>query len=901
MLGECFYMRLSSVVMVLACGAGISGADLGAIHLMVQDPAGAPMIVAGKLTSNALVRDFHTDAQGVADLGDVPYGRYRIDLSTGGFARQSIHVSITSTQAVARAVKMALEGTSYKVDVVAATPLAGVDLARDEIASPVQTAGAVDIENSGALDLSEFLNRRLNGVHVNEVQGNPFQPDVNYRGYTASPLLGTPQGLSVYLDGVRLNQPFGDVVSWDLIARSAISEVTLMPGSNPMFGLNTLGGALSITSKDGNRNGGTSVQAIGGMYGRRAVEFEHGGANARGLNWFLTGNLYHEDGWRVASPSDVRQVFSKVGLQRSKTAVSLSFAYADNFLTGNGLQEKRFLDRNYSGIYTKPDETNNHSPLLNLTLRHAFNSQWTFSGNVYWRYVRADTYNADLNTDSLDQSVYQPSASDIAALTAAGYSGFPRSGANASNTPFPYWRCIAQALQLADPSERCNGRMTHTYARQHNYGGGGQLTRFTGSAGHKNQLTVGAAYEGRRSGFQQAQQFAYMNPDLGFTPVAAFADGSTNQNGVPYDTRVNLNGRMNTGSVFVTDTYSTGRWNFTAAGRLNLSTAANDDRLHAAGMDGSLSSRNTFERFNPAAGVTYTARGGVNLYFSYSEGSRAPTSIELGCADPNQPCKLPNAMAADPPLEQVVTRTMEAGVRGKMESGIAWSAGWFRARNSNDILFVSSTQTGYGYFKNFGETLRQGLELDADWKFRRVTTGLGYTLLDATYQSRETLSGGSNSSGGSDGVIAVQPGDRIPLAPRHSAKAFVDLHVTTRLTFDAGMVAVSNSQARGNENGLHQQDGKYFLGPGGSPGYAVVNLGVRYRLTRHVLLLAQIGNLTDRHYFTAAQLGPSGFTAQETYVARPFPAVNGNYAIQHTTFYAPGAPRMVWGGVRFRF
>ena len=84
------------------------------------------------------------------------------------------------------------------------------------------------------------------------MQGNPFQPDVNYRGYTASPLLGTPQGLSVYMDGVRLNQPFGDVVSWDLIPRLAICHRSpLMPGSNPLFGLNTLGGALAMQTKDG--------------------------------------------------------------------------------------------------------------------------------------------------------------------------------------------------------------------------------------------------------------------------------------------------------------------------------------------------------------------------------------------------------------------------------------------------------------------------------------------------------------------------------------------------------------------------------------------------------------------------------------------------------------------------
>ena len=140
------------------------------------------------------------------------------------------------------------------------------------IPAPVQTATARDIETSGALDVADFLNRRMNGVHVNEIQNNPFQPDVNYRGYTASPLLGTPQGLSVYMDGVRLNQPFGDVVSWDLIPRIAIASTTLMPGSNPLFGLNTLGGALSLQTKNGLSTAGTTVQATYGSDVRRAVD-----------------------------------------------------------------------------------------------------------------------------------------------------------------------------------------------------------------------------------------------------------------------------------------------------------------------------------------------------------------------------------------------------------------------------------------------------------------------------------------------------------------------------------------------------------------------------------------------------------------------------------------------------
>src|SRR5262249_8719235 len=150
---------------------------------------------------------------------------------------------------------------TFRMEIIETTPLPGLDLRIDEIPAPVQTAVSAEIAASGALDVSDFLNRRFAGVFVNEIQGNPFQPDLNYRGYTASPLLGTPQGLSVYMDGVRLNQPFGDVVSWDLIPRTAIASTTLMPGSNPLFGLNTLGGALAIQTKDGRNHPGTAVQA----------------------------------------------------------------------------------------------------------------------------------------------------------------------------------------------------------------------------------------------------------------------------------------------------------------------------------------------------------------------------------------------------------------------------------------------------------------------------------------------------------------------------------------------------------------------------------------------------------------------------------------------------------------
>ena len=260
--------------------------------------------------------------------------------------------------------------------VVGTTPLVDVTIPVEEIAAPVQTLTGRDIDNSGALDLASYLNLRLNGVHVNETQSNPFQPDVSYRGYTASPLLGTPQGLSVYMDGVRLNQPFGDVVSWDLIPRMAIFSGALMPGSNPLFGLNTLGGALSIQTKDGRNSPGTTLQAVYGSDMRRYVEFEHGGRRmANGVDWYVAGNLFAEDGWRDDSPSDVRQLFGKLAWRKSRGDVSVTLAYADNELNGNGLQEIGFLDRDYASVYTKPDETDNRSTFLNVTTHRTLNDR----------------------------------------------------------------------------------------------------------------------------------------------------------------------------------------------------------------------------------------------------------------------------------------------------------------------------------------------------------------------------------------------------------------------------------------------------------------------------------------------------------------------------------------------
>jgi outer membrane receptor protein involved in Fe transport len=363
---------------------------------------------------------------------------------------------------------------------------------------------------------------------------------------------------------------------------------------------------------------------------------------------------------------------------------------------------------------------------------------------------------------------------------------------------------------------------------------------------------------------------------------------------------------VHTASVFASDALGLTRsLALTLSARYDRSAIETRDAITPGGGPRSLDGRHTFSRFNPAVGLTFNPSARFGVYAGYNEGSRAPSAIELGCADAANPCRLPNAMAGDPPLEQVVTKTFEAGVRGNASARVTWSAGVFRADNHDDILFVADDQAGFGYFKNFGATRRQGVELGIDAQIGVFRVGGGYTYLDATYRSDELVVGEANSSNdaatpGFAGTIEIHAGDRIPLTPRELLRGSAEWSPSSKLSFDADFLYVSGSFARGNENNAHAADGVYYLGPGSTPGYTVVNLGAHFRPTPHVLVFAELSNLLDRTYSTASQLAATGFTASGAFIARPFPTpiIGGERPLVHATFYAPGAPRMLWVGVR---
>lgn len=801
--------------------------------------------------------------------------------------------------------------------IVPGTALAAAADAREivVVASPLdddgaQVADAAQLSASRAVSIAEQLARSAPGVSVSAMQGNPLQADIAYRGFTASPVLGTPQGLSVYLDGVRINQPFADVVNWDQLPTSAIAGIDLVSGAAPQFGRNSLGGALAVRTRDGRRDPGLGGEISAGSFGRLAASAQWGGRTAGGFDWFVTADHFREDGWRAFSPSRATRAFAKLGWSDARSDLALSGLFADTDLNGNGLQEMRLLAADRTSVYTAPDNTDSRAGMLNLKGHHAFSDQVSISGNLFWRRTRTSTYNGDINDNALGQNLYQPDATEQAALSAAGYAGFPPAGEDQANSPFPKWRCIANVLLNGAPDEMCNGLVNRSLTTQGEWGLGAEVAVNGRAGGIEHDLKLGLSYVSSRADFMQSTQFGYLLPDRTVFAVngpGAFADGTQNSEGA-FDARVDLHTSTASLGLYALESAELApTLQLDLAGRYDRTAIHNRDRITPGGGTGSLDSDPLYARFNPAAALTWQPAAGARLTVSWSQASRAPSAVELGCSDPASPCRLPNALAGDPPLRQVVARTLEARAnwRGK---GWTLGASAFRTDANDDILFVTDDPSGYGYFRNFGRTRRQGIEIAGSAAFGTLSLSASYTFLDATYRSPEVVGGSANSASdaaapGLEGSIAILPGDRIPLIPRHLFKAGAEWRPAKQVSFTFDMTAVSSVYARGNENNLHRSDGVYFLGPGTTRPYALLNLGVEVRPTRRVTLFASVRNLLDRHYATAAQLGPTAFDASGRFVAQPFagPASNGALPLLSSTFFAPGAPRSVQVGVRERF
>ncbi|BCM24525.1 hypothetical protein ZMTM_07840 [Methyloradius palustris] len=277
-------------------------------------------------------------------------------------------------------------------------PLPGLGLTEEEIPGNVQSISAQEIKEAHSLSITDLMNKKLQSVNVNDYQGNPFQMDVTYRGFTAGPQIGTPQGLSVFLDGVRVNEPFGDVVNWDMIPMNALAGIDVIPGSNPIFGLNTLGGAITLKTKDGFNNAGMSAEVLTGSFGRKYLQAEAGWNNGT-VALFGAGNFFMEDGWRENSPSKVNQVFGKASYRGDQLDVSLSTLLVGTNLVGNGLIPNQMYQQDRSSTFTSEDTTDNKLSQFQLSSNYFVNDNFSITGQIYRRNSNRHAVGADAYTD----------------------------------------------------------------------------------------------------------------------------------------------------------------------------------------------------------------------------------------------------------------------------------------------------------------------------------------------------------------------------------------------------------------------------------------------------------------------------------------------------------------------
>jgi outer membrane receptor protein involved in Fe transport len=547
---------------------------------------------------------------------------------------------------------------------------------------------------------------------------------------------------------------------------------------------------------------------------------------------FATGHFADDDGWALHNASRVRQFFGKVGLRDDTSDLDMSVTLADNTLNGAQTLPTSFLDRPREP-YTYPDVNTNRLAFVVAKGSRLLRDSQLLDANVYYRRYRSTNFSSNVND----------------------HFGEPDAGTG-----------------LVSTNPATNDRAT---IDADSFGAALQWTSRERIGGHAHQLAFGAAANHGRTVFAQSTQPAAFTGDRGTLGIEPFVQ----------TTDVDLGNTD--GGVYGSDTINLGEsWTLTLAARYNVARVVIDDRT---GEDAALNGTHTFSRVNPAIGVNFNPAESMTAYASYNEGMRAPTPIELTCADPDAPCKLPNQFLADPPLAKIVSSTLEAGARGQRRAA-TWSAGVYRTELRDDLAFIASGTgaTNAGYFRNVGRTRRQGIELAATVRGDPVTMAVRYNAIDARFRSTFRAASPSNSEADADGAIIVRSGDRIPGIPVHSATMRLDWQVAPNAAFGASLVAVSSQYARGDENNRDRS--------GRIPGYFVVHLDAEYRLTQQVTLFAQVDNVFDRQYANFGLLGSNAFTGPN----RTFGAAAGVAPLPEQ-FRALGAPRGIWAGVRMTF
>jgi outer membrane receptor protein involved in Fe transport len=743
-----------------------------------------------------------------------------------------------------------------RLHVYATAPMAGATVDVDKVPSSVNVVDSGQIARTDSLNVADALRQSVPGISINEVAGNPFQPDVQFRGFTASPVTGTPQGIAVYQNGVRVNEAFGDTVNWDLIPTTAIKSVTVVT-NNPAFGLNALGGAINVQMKDGFNYHGAEIDTMGGSFGRIQSSAQWGKEVEHFAVYGALEGL-HDDGFRNFSASDIRRFYGDVGYRNDGNEFHLNMGVADNKFGSTATAPIELLDRYWGATYTTPQVTQNRVGYVNLTGKVEATPTWTIESSAHVRVF--DQNMLDANTTGT-----RPCAADPT-LLCFGDDATPANGLNGAQLANPF-----------DPNAIL-GELDRTTTRSTTAGASLQATNSDQLFGHDNRLVIGSSFDASVTHFSASAELGTIAPNYVVSGSGIFLG----QSGSPVSIGPVLLRTTNQYSgLYALDTFDvTKAFSITGGGRFNDARIALQDQIGTA-----LNGNETFDRFNPIIGGTYKITPELTAYAGYSEANRAPTPLELGCADPAHPCIIASFLVADPPLKQVVSRTAEAGLRGTKALSIGtlgWKLDAFRAQNTDDILAVPSpVLQGFGFFQNIGATRRQGIEAEVNLTSSALQLYASYAFVDARFLNALQLASNSPFAD-ANGNIQVVPGDQIPAIPRHRIKAGLDYSITDALKVGGDALFVSS---------------QYFVGDASNqapklPSYTVFNLHASYQIDKTFQIYGRVDNVFDNRYATYG-------TFFDTALLPNF--ANGGAPFTDARSVSPARPRAFYVGLKATF
>lgn len=789
-----------------------------------------------------------TDSTGVYQFEFLDPGRYTVSVTMPGFSVAELGAVIVEPGTTKSLdVRLTVARFEQQIDVVGVTPALGGGVSRDRIPTGISVITASELEDRFVPSLADALHERLGAVTLDSATTNLFQPTLRLRGFTASPLLGLPQGVAIYQNGVRVNEPFGDTVQFDLIPHFALAEVQVSAGAEPTFGLNALGGAVSLRLKNGFDHDEFRGEFLTGSFDRFSGTSEWG-THSETWALYLGATHFNEAGWRVASPSEVTQAMADVGYRKGQVDAGITFTYADSSLNGNAPAPIELLAVDRSAVFTYPDTTNNQLAFGQARLEAAVSSTWTVQLTGYYRDLDSRTLNGDeaefaqCSIDSIPLSAPQNTLcfgtenddddgmvlGDLADDSEEASQEHPLVDVNTGRF-------------ITDDDAQGNAAFNRTHTQVKGYGAQFQASAIGDLDGRENAFSVGLSADLAEIGFSSNSEVGTLTPERSVVGSGLFAGLLGSAPDDQFNTGIDTANRLV--GLYFSDTLSlTDRAHVTVSGRFNHASVEILDRLGV-----SLNGQHTFSRFNMGMGGVYEVSDAVSIFGRYSESNRAPTAAELSCADPAEPCRVPNAFVSDPPLEQVVAQAVEVGFRGPRLSnsgnGISWSVAFYRTAIGNDILFVASPELiGTGFFRNAGGTRRVGLDAELYGQVDRISWFASYGLVEATFQTSFELASDEevNDAVDEDGMINVEVGDRMPGIPRQSLKAGFNYTMTDTWDVALDMIASSSRFYVGDE-GNDQ---------GALDGYGIANFRSVYRVSDNIEIFARIDNLFNNKYAT---------------------------------------------------